>query len=76
MATNTKIGSAKLSHEFISPQEVADKIPGVTTGTLAMWRHEGKGPAYRKLGRIVFYAVDEVDAYIEATKRNGTRDDY
>ena len=41
-----------------------------------MWRHEGKGPRYRKLGRIVLYAADEVDEWVDAGTREGTSDDY
>ena len=51
-------------------------LPGISKGTLAMWRHEGRGPRYRKLGRIVIYALDEVEEWIEAGIREGTSDVY
>jgi hypothetical protein len=57
---------------FLSPDEVAAAIPGVTKNTLAMWRYEGKGPRYRKLGRVVVYALDEVEAWIEDSARDRT----
>ena len=65
-----------LSHKYLSPQQVADQLPGISTGTLAMWRHEGRGPRYRKLGRIVLYAADEVDKWVDESAREGTIDDY
>lgn len=71
MATMTDPGRSGLSHVFLSPDEVAAAIPGITKGTLAMWRYEHKGPPYRKLGRVVVYALDELEAWIEAGMRNG-----
>jgi excisionase family DNA binding protein len=76
VATTTQKVQTGLSHTFLSPEEVAGMLPGISKGTLAMWRHEGRGPRYRKLGRIVLYALDEVEAWIEAGVRDGTSDDY
>lgn len=76
VATKIETTPVELKHRYLSPQQVADQLPGVSTGTLAMWRHEGKGPRYRKLGRIVLYAVDEVDEWVEAAIREGTIDGY
>jgi predicted site-specific integrase-resolvase len=39
---------------------------GVTVGTLANWRHAGKGPLYTKLVGRVWYRKDDVRAFIEA----------
>lgn len=72
MTTPTEASPAGLSHVFLSPDEVAAAIPGVTKNTLAMWRYEGKGPRYRKLGRVVVYALDEVEAWIEDSARDRT----
>ena len=76
MATKIDTTPVELKHRYLSPQQVADQLPGITTGTLAMWRHEGKGPRYRKLGRIVLYAANEVDVWVDAGTREGTSDDY
>ena len=64
MTTAMNSDTAGLSHVFLSPDELAAALPGVTKSTLAMWRYEGKGPRYRKLGRIVVYALDEVEKWI------------
>jgi hypothetical protein len=45
------------------PGEVA-KYTGYSEGTLAQWRYLGKGPPYRKIGRKVFYHIDDVDAFV------------
>jgi hypothetical protein len=71
MTTTNASGSPRLSHDYLSPDEVADKLPGITKGTLATWRYEHKGPPYRKLGRFVVYPVDELDEWIEASVSDG-----
>jgi len=34
---------------------------GLQTATLAMWRHQGKGPAYVKIGRAAYYKPEEIE---------------
>lgn len=71
MTTTGDISGAGLSHVFLSPDEVAAALPGITRNTLAMWRYEGKGPRYRKLGRVIVYALDELEAWIESGVHDG-----
>ncbi|NYE18114.1 helix-turn-helix transcriptional regulator [Microbacterium immunditiarum] len=75
MATPTTSRANELSHTYLSPEQVARMLPGITTARLAMWRYEGKGPKFRKAGRSVLYALDEVEAWIESTVRQSTSDD-
>jgi hypothetical protein len=42
--------------------------------TLARWRIEGKGPAYRKFGRCVVYARADLTAWSDAQRRQSTSD--
>ena len=74
MTTLAGDGSAKLSHELLSPDQVAALLPGVTKGTLAMWRYEHKGPKYYKLGRKVVYALDELEEWLAASAATVERD--
>jgi len=37
--------------------------------TLAVWRCQGKGPRYRKVGRLVRYAADDLDAFVRGEDR-------
>ncbi|MDR7185499.1 putative DNA-binding transcriptional regulator AlpA [Microbacterium trichothecenolyticum] len=74
MTTVADDGPARLSHEFLSPDQVADLLPGVNRNTLAMWRYEHKGPKYYKLGRKVVYALDELEAWIAASAAGAERD--
>lgn len=67
MTTLASGDSAQLSHQLLSPEQVAALLPGVTKGTLAMWRYEHKGPKYYKLGRKVVYALDELEEWLAAS---------
>jgi hypothetical protein len=40
--------------QFLSPPDVVERWNGaVTTGTLANWRAQGRGPSYQKFGTKV-----------------------
>jgi hypothetical protein len=39
---------------------------GVQTTTLAYWRCKGKGPRYHKVGRHAFYAMDDIETWLDA----------
>ncbi|MFE5409984.1 helix-turn-helix transcriptional regulator [Microbacterium sp. NPDC056569] len=67
MTTLASDDSARLSHQLLSPDQVAALLPVVTKGTLAMWRYEHKGPKYYKLGRKVVYALDELEEWLAAS---------
>lgn len=73
MSTASKPAIAGLSHVFLSPDEVVAALPGISRNTLAMWRYERKGPPYRKIGRSVVYALDELEEWIEAGTHDGDR---
>lgn len=50
--------------KFLTPAELSKRWNGaVTTGTLANWRNQGKGPAFQKIGSRVLYRLDQVVAY-------------
>lgn len=40
--------------------------------TLEGWRTKGVGPRYYKLGRLVKYSLDDLDAYIAGHTRKST----
>lgn len=59
--------------EYLSPEQVAAMIPGMTKGALAQLRFTGKGPRYRKpTPKTVLYVKREVIAWIEDSARYGT----
>ncbi|RIK83076.1 MAG: excisionase [Hyphomicrobiales bacterium] len=45
---------------------------GLSQQTLARWRHEGKGPEYVKIGRLVAYSAGAVRQWLEQMRRAST----
>ena len=54
--------------ELIGEAELAAQLHQKTT-TLAAWRVSGRGPAYTKLGRKVFYHPKDVSAWLAKQRR-------
>jgi hypothetical protein len=49
---------------FLSAAEVSQRWGGaVSTGTLANWRTQKKGPPYQKLGSKVRYPIVQLEAW-------------
>ncbi|VBB44914.1 conserved hypothetical protein [uncultured Desulfatiglans sp.] len=46
----------------------AERFLGIKKGTLANWRYHGRGPAYYKVGRRVFYAEKDLNNWLKATR--------
>lgn len=44
----------------------------VKPNTLEIWRVQGAGPTYKKIGRLVRYSTTDLDAYLEAQSRRST----
>jgi hypothetical protein len=60
--------------EYLTPQEAADLIPGMTKGTLAQLRFRSLGPTYLKpTPRKVIYRQSDIEAWLDASVRTGTR---
>ncbi len=57
---------AQTVEAWLSPDDVCEVWPGMTTRRLQRMRDEGRGPAYSKAGRTITYAESDVDAYIKA----------
>lgn len=51
---------------ILTTEEVAASLE-VTEHTLAMWRSEGKGPKFVRLGRGIFYRRSDVQEWIDAS---------
>lgn len=45
--------------------EKAAEIIGIKTGTLYIWRSNGKGPDYLKIGKKVFYDREVVEKWVK-----------
>jgi predicted DNA-binding transcriptional regulator AlpA len=47
---------------------------GTTKGTLNVWRVQGKGPRFLKIGKLVRYSDNDIQAYLQAASRTSTSD--
>lgn len=45
---------------------------GVSVYTLQKWRVTGRGPPFYKVGRLILYDQDDLEAFLEANKFNST----
>ncbi|MFZ5834713.1 MAG: helix-turn-helix transcriptional regulator [Pseudomonadota bacterium] len=57
------------------PQPDAASFLGLSERTLERFRLEGTGPIFRKFGRRVLYAPDDLTAWADAQSRTSTSDD-
>jgi excisionase family DNA binding protein len=65
-------------HDHTTPPlttEQAAPILGVKAGTLEVWRVQGRGPAFLKIGRAVRYRPQDLDRFISECSRNSTAKD-
>ena len=53
--------------QHLTSAQAADAL-ALPESTLKTWRSEGRGPTYCKLGRRVFYAVEDLREFVEARK--------
>lgn len=60
------------SDEILIPSRQMPFYVGVSTQTLARWRHEGKGPEYVKIGRLVAYSAGTVRLWLDQMRRAAT----
>ncbi|KAB1947456.1 hypothetical protein BI49514_03240 [Brevibacterium iodinum ATCC 49514] len=54
-----------------TPEDLAKRYD-TSTAALATLRHKGKGPRFFKMGRRVYYRLDDVLAYEEAAMQERT----
>lgn len=59
--------------EFLSPEQVCERVPGMTLRKLAEHREKGTGPVYIDIdARTKAYDWVDVVAWLEARKRSQT----
>lgn len=52
----------EVNPSYMTTREVAAFL-GFTAGTLRVWRSQGKGPSYYKVGSTVRYEMDDLEAW-------------
>ncbi|GAB2572402.1 hypothetical protein GCM10027033_29970 [Leucobacter ruminantium] len=69
------MNSAAERPRYMTPDDVADLIPGMSRGLLAKLRFQGDGPKFLKpTPRTVLYRERDVVAWIEASEQTSTAD--
>lgn len=53
--------------QLFNEKEAARQL-GLSVKTLQAWRWQRKGPCYRKVGRRVFYAPEDLRAYLDSRR--------
>jgi excisionase family DNA binding protein len=48
---------------------------GVKVATLRAWRHQGKGPAFVRLGRAIRYLTTDIDEFLQANRHGSANAD-
>lgn len=61
-----------MKQTLVTTQAAAEYLGGLRPNTLEGWRIRGEGPIYRKIGRLVRYSLDDLDAYLTAQTRSST----
>jgi len=64
----------RASSVFLTVTEAAGLLR-VSPVTLGRWRIEGHGPAFRKFGRRVVYAREDLDAWAVSQRRQSTSEE-
>lgn len=60
---------------ILTPDDMTEKFPGTNRQSWAQHRYRGTGPTFFKVGRKVFYRVEDVTDWIENSLQTRT-DDY
>lgn len=60
-------GARPTRAEWLSPQQVCDRVPGLTLAILQDMRKRGVGPRYHKPTlKTVIYSAADIDTWVES----------
>jgi predicted DNA-binding transcriptional regulator AlpA len=60
----------KLTAEFLADTDVAKRLP-VRVHTLRKWRREDRGPKFFRIGALVRYRAEDLDAWLASRPSGG-----
>ena len=49
--------------------KAAAEYLGIAYATLVLWRREGHGPPYLRLGRLIRYPESDMDAWLDSMRK-------
>jgi predicted site-specific integrase-resolvase len=55
--------------EPLTEKHAADRL-GLKVATLRAWRHQGRGPAFVRLGRAVRYLSSDLEGFLRANRHD------
>ena len=58
-----------VGNQPLTELEAAARL-GLKVATLRAWRHQGRGPAYLRLGRAVRYLAGDIEEFLNANRHN------
>lgn len=58
--------------DILTPDDMVDRFPGTTRQTWAQKRYEGTSPKFFKVGRKVYYRIEDVTAWVESQLKSRT----
>jgi len=61
-------GGAPDERRYLSTRQLAE-LTGLSHVTLELWRRQGRGPAFLRLGRRVRYDMRDVETWMAAQRR-------
>jgi excisionase family DNA binding protein len=68
----SRLGSREMP-DLLTQQQLAEELQ-VSVRTLERWRREGTGPPWVRVGRSPRYRRQDIDRWLEATRRNSPTD--
>ena len=71
---HTDAALAPNAREPLTESEAALRL-GLKVATLRAWRHQGRGPAFVRLGRAVRYLATDIEDFLIANRCRPTRAD-
>jgi predicted DNA-binding transcriptional regulator AlpA len=67
--TATETSTAR--NEPLAESDAAARL-GLKVATLRAWRHQGRGPAFVRLGRAIRYLASDIDEFLTANRHSPT----
>ena len=56
-------------NEPLTESDAAARL-GLKVATLRAWRHQGRGPAFVRLGRAIRYLASDIDGFLTANRHS------
>lgn len=67
--SDTPVVTDAVDNQPLTETEAAVRL-GLKVATLRAWRHQGRGPAYVRLGRAIRYLAIDVDEFLSSNRHS------